>query len=171
MSRTIASTSPWIGAAWSRCCWPSAVPCAVAPCRRPSPARPRASSSSTAWSARPTASTTTCRCSCFCRAAPAARAHVRSRPQATVGLRKPSNTSAWSCPTSAARGAVAAWMGVRSRLWVSAQRQLAPMPRARRRTTSSVTSPALSCAILSTCAWWALAASRGSRSARATVAF
>ena len=36
-----------------------------------------------------------------------ARARVRSHPRATAGLRKPSNTSAWSFPTSAARGAAA----------------------------------------------------------------
>ena len=171
MSRTTASTSPSTGAAWSRCSWPSAAPCAAALYRHPSPARPRASSSSTAWFARPTASTTICRCSCFCRAAPAARARVRCRPQATAGSRRPSSTSAWSFPTSAAPDAVAAWTGARSRLWASARRWPAPMPRARRRTSSSATSPAPSCAILSTCAWWALAASRGSRSARATAAF
>ena len=171
MSRITVSTSPSIGAAWIPCSWPSAAPCAAAPCRRPSPARPRASSSSTAWSARPTASTTTCRCSCFCRAAPAARARVHCRPRVTDGSRRPSSISAWSCPTSAARGAAAAWTDARSRLWASARRQPALMRRARRRTSSSATSPALSCAILSTCAWWALAASRGSRSARATAAF
>lgn len=43
----------------------------------------------------------------FCRAALVARARVRSHPRATAGLRKPSNTSAWSFPTSAARGAAA----------------------------------------------------------------
>ena len=43
----------------------------------------------------------------FCRAAPAARARVRCRPQATAGSRRPSSTSAWSCPTSAAPGAAA----------------------------------------------------------------
>ena len=171
MSRITASTSPWIGAAWSRCCWPSAAPCAAAPCRRPSPARPRASSSSIAWSARPTASTTNCRCSCFCRAAPAARARAHCRPRAMDGSRKPSSISVWSFPTSAARGAAAVWTGARSRLWASARRPPAPTRHARRQTSSSVTSPAPSCVILSTCAWWALAASRGSRSAKATAAF
>ena len=171
MSRTTASMSLSTGAALSQCFWPSAAPCAAAPCRRPSPARPRASSFSTAWFARPTVSTTTCRSSSFCRAAPVARARVRSRPRATVGLRKPSNTSVWSFPTSAARGAATAQTGVRSRLWASARRRLAPMPHARRRTSSSATSPAPSCAILSTYASWALAASRGSRSAKATAAF
>ena len=39
------------------------------------------------------------------RAAPVARARVRSRPRAMVGSRKPSNTSASSCPISAERGA------------------------------------------------------------------
>ena len=171
MSRTTASTSPLTGAAWSRCSWPSAAPCAAALCRHQSPARPRASSSSTAWFARPTASTTICRCSCFCRAALVARARVRSHPRATAGLRKPSNTSASSCPTSAAPGAAAVWTGARSRLWASARQRPAPMPHARRRTSSSATSPAPSCAILSTCASWALAVSPGSRSARATAAF
>ena len=67
--------------------------------------------------------------------------------------------------------AVAAWTGARLPPWAIAPRQQAPMRPARRRTSSSATSPAPSCAILSTCAWWALAASRGSRSARATAAF
>ena len=171
MSRTTASTSPLTGAAWSRCSWPSAAPCAAALCRHQSPARPRASSSSTAWFARPTASTTICRCSCFCRAAPAARARVRCRLQATAGSRRPSSTSAWSFPTSAAPDAVAAWTDARSRHWVIAQRPPAPIQHARRPTSSSATSPAPSCAILSTCVWWALAASPGSRSAKATAAF
>ena len=171
MSRTTASTFLSTGAAWIPCSWPSAAPCAAAPCRHPSPAPPRASSFSIAWFARPTASTTTCRCSSFCRAAPVARARVRCRPRATVGSRRPSNISASSCPTSAARGAATAWTDARSRRWASARRPPALMRRARRRTSSSVTSPAPSCAILSTCVWWALAASRGSRSARATAAF
>lgn len=55
--------------------------------------------------------------------------------------------------------------------WASVPRQPAPMRTARRRTSSSATSPAPSCAILSTCAWWALAAGPGSRSGRATAAF
>ena len=49
--------------------------------------------------------------------------------------------------------------------------QQEPMPHARRRTFSSATSPVPSCATLSTCAWWALAASPGSHSGRATAAF
>ena len=171
MSRTTASTSPSTGAAWSQCSWPSAAPCAAALCRHQSPARPRASSSSTAWFARPTASTTICRCFCFCRAAPAARARVRCHPQAMAGSRRPSSTSAWSCPTSAAPDAVAAWTDARLPPWAIAPRQPAPMRPARRRTSSSATSPAPSCAILSTCAWWALAASPGSHSGRATAAF
>ena len=171
MSRTTASTSPWIGAAWSRCCWPSAAPCAAAPCRRPSPARPRALSFSTAWSAHLTASTTICRCSCFCRAAPVAKARVRCRPRATAGLRRPSSISASCCLTSVAPDAAAVLTDARSRPWASAPRQQEPMRPTHRRTSSSATSPAPSCAILSTCAWWALAASRGSRSAKATAAF
>ena len=171
MSRTTASMSLSTGAALSQCFWPSAAPCAAAPCRRPSPARPRASSFSTAWSAHPTASTTICRCSCFCRAAPAARARVRCRPPATAGSRRPSSISVSCCPTSAAPDAAAVLTDARSQPWASARRQPAPMRPARRQTFSSVTSPAPSCAILSTCVWWALAASPGSRSARATADF
>ena len=77
---------------------------------------------------------------------------VRCRPQATAGSRRPSSTSAWSFPTSAAPDAVAAWTDARSRHWVIAQRPPAPIQHARRRTSSSATSPAPSCAILSTCA-------------------
>lgn len=61
--------------------------------------------------------------------------------------------------------------GARLPHWASARRRPTPMPHARRLTSSSATLPAPSCAILSTCVWWALAASPGSRSARATAAF
>ncbi|MFR3877513.1 MAG: hypothetical protein ACLTYW_04500 [Collinsella sp.] len=77
-----------------------------APCRRPSPARPRASSFSTAWLAHPTASTMIYRCSSFAgrprRRKPAsAVAHQRWLDREAV------NTSASSCPTSAAPDAAA----------------------------------------------------------------
>ncbi len=51
---------------------------------------PRASSSSTAWFARPTASTTICAASVFT-GRPWRRARVRCRPQATAGSRRPSH--------------------------------------------------------------------------------
>ena len=148
-------TTPW------RCRSTGAAPSPSAPPR--TGCRPAsASTCSTALSARHRMLAATCRCSCFSREAPAGRARGSSRPPRTAGLPRPSSTSAWCCPTSAAPAAAST---------------RAPSPsrgagtRVRRRTTSSACSRAPSFATSSTSASRSSAAAPGPRSDRATAAF
>ena len=151
-SRITASTSPLTGAAWSRCSWPSAAPCAAAPMPAPIAGAPESIKLFYRVVCAPDRINDDLPLLLFLQGGPGGESRVRCRPQATAGSRRPSSTSAWSFPTSAAPDAAAAWTDARSRHWVIAQRPPAPIQHARRRTSSSATSPAPSCAILSTCA-------------------